>query len=165
MNRFLGLNRRYVPRLFRFESNVSIRESKHFDSLHTVTLPDEVIESDAPCLARLVEAQAEVGGSVVAARDAWRRSVCQSARCWTSADARGRPSRDSGMVEKPDRARVPSSLAVIGRHVLAPEVIGHPGRLRRGTGRGEMSLADAIAMEIGTGRGVNALSDMRRCTT
>jgi UTP--glucose-1-phosphate uridylyltransferase len=53
-----------------------------------------------------------------------------------------------GLVEKPDPARAPSRLAVIGRYVLLPEVFDHLDLQQAGAG-GEIQLTDAMARMIG----------------
>jgi UTP--glucose-1-phosphate uridylyltransferase len=57
------------------------------------------------------------------------------------------------MVEKPKAGTAPSNLAVIGRYILAPQVLRHLDGAQTGAG-GEIQLTDAIAREIGTERGV-----------
>ena len=52
-----------------------------------------------------------------------------------------------GMVEKPKAEDAPSNLAVIGRYILAPNVLKNLNRLKSGAG-GEIQLTDAIADEI-----------------
>ena len=58
-----------------------------------------------------------------------------------------------GMVEKPAAGDAPSNLAVIGRYILAPEVMQSLEGADRGAG-GEIQLTDAIAQEISAGRDV-----------
>jgi len=54
----------------------------------------------------------------------------------------------TGLVEKPKPAQAPSTLALIGRYVLQPEVFDHLGRHETGAG-GEIQLTDAMAKMIG----------------
>ena len=54
----------------------------------------------------------------------------------------------TGLVEKPKPAEAPSTLALIGRYVLLPEVFDHLGRHETGAG-GEIQLTDAMARMIG----------------
>ncbi|MEM6727506.1 MAG: sugar phosphate nucleotidyltransferase, partial [Pseudomonadota bacterium] len=61
-----------------------------------------------------------------------------------------------GMVEKPEPGTAPSNLAVIGRYILAPTVMGHLNKKKTGAG-GEIQLTDAIAQEIAEGREVFGL--------
>ena len=54
----------------------------------------------------------------------------------------------TGMVEKPKPEEAPSTLALIGRYVLLPEVFDHLDRHEKGAG-GEIQLTDAMAKMIG----------------
>ena len=54
----------------------------------------------------------------------------------------------TGLVEKPKPAEAPSTLALIGRYVLQPEVFDHLGLHETGAG-GEIQLTDALAKLIG----------------
>jgi UTP-glucose-1-phosphate uridylyltransferase len=53
-----------------------------------------------------------------------------------------------GLVEKPDPAVAPSTLSVIGRYVLLPQVFEHLGSHEVGAG-GEIQLTDSMARMIG----------------
>jgi len=52
--------------------------------------------------------------------------------------------RITGIVEKPKPDVAPSTLAVVGRYVLNPEIFGHLERVKPGAG-GEIQLTDGIA--------------------
>ena len=52
--------------------------------------------------------------------------------------------RMSGIVEKPRPDVAPSTLAVVGRYILAPRIIHHLEQVQPGAG-GEIQLTDAIA--------------------
>jgi UTP--glucose-1-phosphate uridylyltransferase len=52
----------------------------------------------------------------------------------------------SGLIEKPDPALAPSSLAVVGRYLLDPGIFARLGNLGPGAG-GEIQLTDAIAAD------------------
>ena len=60
----------------------------------------------------------------------------------------GNLSEITGMVEKPKPEEAPSTLALIGRYVLMPEVFEHLDRHETGAG-GEIQLTDAMAKMIG----------------
>lgn len=49
-----------------------------------------------------------------------------------------------GMVEKPAPDQAPSTLAVVGRYILTPEIFEHLSKISKGAG-GELQLTDAIA--------------------
>ena len=59
----------------------------------------------------------------------------------------GRLIEASGLVEKPPAERAPSTLAVIGRYILQPEIFAHLEAATPGAG-GEIQLTDAIARMI-----------------
>ncbi len=53
-------------------------------------------------------------------------------------------------MEKPPPEDAPSTLAVVGRYVLRPEIFSALARTERGSG-GEIQLTDAIAMRVALG--------------
>ena len=111
-----------------------------------VILPDDVIAAETSCLAQMIEAYAETGGSMVAAMEvAPDRTSSYGILDVDSTDSQ--TSRERGMGEKPEAGTAPSNLAVIGRYILSPKVMKHLTGLGAGAG-GEIQLTDAIAREI-----------------
>ncbi|MBP1805204.1 UTP--glucose-1-phosphate uridylyltransferase [Rubellimicrobium aerolatum] len=122
------------------------------DEPFAVILPDDVIAAEKPCLQQMVEAHAETGGSVVAAMEV-APSRASSYGVLDIREDMGSMVSVKGMVEKPKAGTAPSNLAVIGRYILAPEVMANLDRITPSAG-GELQLTDAIAMEITEGRPV-----------
>lgn len=116
------------------------------DEPFAVILPDDVIAADTPCLQQMVEAHAETGGNMVAAMEVPRDKV-QAYGVLDIGASDGPLVRVRGMVEKPRADRAPSTLAVIGRYILTPQVLTNLSRAEKGAG-GEIQLTDAIAEEI-----------------
>ncbi|MGZ9809095.1 UTP--glucose-1-phosphate uridylyltransferase GalU [Pseudoroseicyclus sp. H15] len=117
-----------------------------------VILPDDVIAAEKPCLAQMMEAYHETGGSVVAAMEVPE----EKASAYGLLDVeknQGSTMRVKGMVEKPPIEEAPSNLAVIGRYILTPDVMESLSTTKPGAG-GELQLTDAIAAQIGTEAGV-----------
>ncbi|MFX5142115.1 sugar phosphate nucleotidyltransferase, partial [Acinetobacter baumannii] len=54
-----------------------------------------------------------------------------------------------GLVEKPKPAEAPSTLSIIGRYILQPEIFDHLEKQQRGAGN-EIQLTDAMAKLIGS---------------
>lgn len=113
------------------------------DEAFAVLLGDDLIDPRDPLLSRMIEVQAEYGGSVVALMEVDPAQIhlygCAAVECTKDADV----TRVTGLVEKPEAADAPSAYAVIGRYVLDPgifEVLRHtaPGR------GGEIQLTDAL---------------------
>lgn len=120
-----------------------------------VILPDDVIAADTPCLRQMVDAYAETGGSMVAAMEVPKEKT-SSYGILDVENGRNGIAKVRGMVEKPDVNDAPSNLAVIGRYILTPSVLGTLNRQKQGSGD-EIQLTDAIAEEITEGRDVYAL--------
>ena len=111
-----------------------------------VILPDDVIAGETPCLKQMVEAYAETGGNMVAAMEVTPEQT-SSYGVLDIQDDMGDMVSVKGMVEKPPMDEAPSNLAVIGRYILSPNVLGNLNRIKAGSG-GEIQLTDAIADEI-----------------
>ncbi len=116
------------------------------DEPFAVLLPDDVIDSETPCLQQMVEAYAECGGNMVAAMEVPTANV-SSYGILDVESAVGSTTKVRGMVEKPKAEEAPSNLAVIGRYILSPNVLTNLNDMKQGAG-GEIQLTDAIAGEI-----------------
>ena len=120
-----------------------------------VLLPDDVILGGTPCLRQLIDAHAETGATVLAARrvppdQVSRYGIIEARR------SRGRLHEVSSLVEKPHPDQAPSDLAILGRYVLLPSVFEELGRFQRGAGK-EIQLTDAIRQSLDAGGRVVAL--------
>ncbi len=73
----------------------------------------------------------------------------------------GNSSPITDMVEKPPVGEAPSNLAVVGRYILTPEIMGILAQQEPGRG-GEIQLTDAIRKMIPT-LGVEAFRYQGRC--
>jgi UTP--glucose-1-phosphate uridylyltransferase len=112
-----------------------------------VLLADDLVKAGTPCLKQMVEAQAEVGGNVIAVMDVAPSQTDKYGIVKPGA-AKGRLVEVQGLVEKPAPAAAPSTLAVIGRYILQPELFELLARHERGTGN-EIQLTDAMAKMVG----------------
>jgi UTP--glucose-1-phosphate uridylyltransferase len=112
-----------------------------------VLLPDELTLGSPNCTARLVEAHGRTGGSVVAVMDVPREHTNRYGIAAVEKEKNGL-SEIVGMVEKPKPQDAPSTLALIGRYVLMPEVFEYLDKKETGAG-GEIQLTDAMAKMIG----------------
>ena len=112
-----------------------------------VLLPDELTIDSPTCIAQLVAAHDKTGGNVVAVMEVPREQTKSYGIAAVKAEKDGL-AEITGLVEKPKPAEAPSTLALIGRYVLQPEVFDHLGRHETGAG-GEIQLTDAMARMIG----------------
>jgi UTP--glucose-1-phosphate uridylyltransferase len=111
-----------------------------------VILPDDVIIG-SPCLVQMMKAYEEVGGNLVAVENVPRAETAKYGVLDIDSDG-GRLVSVKGLVEKPDPALAPSTLAIIGRYILQPEVFGHLFNADKGSG-GEIQLTDSLTKLIG----------------
>lgn len=112
-----------------------------------ILLPDDLILSDKPCLLQLAEAYQQTGGNIVAVVDVPRDQTNRYGILKIGEDD-GRLVEVQGLVEKPQPSEAPSTLSIIGRYVLMPEVITELARMERGAG-GEVQLTDGMSRLIG----------------
>jgi UTP--glucose-1-phosphate uridylyltransferase len=117
------------------------------DDPFAVLLPDDLILAEKPCLQQLAEAYRETGGNIVAVVDVPREQTHRYGILKIGRDD-GRLVEVVGLVEKPRPEAAPSTLSVIGRYVLMPEVITELSRMERGAG-GEVQLTDGMSRLIG----------------
>jgi len=117
------------------------------DEPFAVMLPDDMVLSETPCLRQMVEAYEEVGGNLVAVVDVPREHTRRYGILDVASDD-GRLATVKGLVEKPEPAAAPSTLSIIGRYILQPEVFDRIAETRRGAG-GEIQLTDAMVQLIG----------------
>lgn len=117
------------------------------DEPFAVLLPDDLMVGEPGCLKQMVEAYADLGGNLicteeVAAEDTHKYGIV------TPGTSAGAITEVRGLVEKPAPDVALSRLAVIGRYILQPEVMGILGNQEEGAG-GEIQLTDALARMIG----------------
>lgn len=116
------------------------------DEPFAVILTDDVIASERPVLAQMVDAYQQTGGNIVAAMEV-APSKASAYGLLDIKEDMGALVSVKGMVEKPEPEDAPSNLAVIGRYILTPEIMRNLETQERGAG-GEIQLTDAIAKEI-----------------
>lgn len=104
-----------------------------------VHLPDDLIRSDVGCLSQMAERFKENDKSVIAVEDVPREKT--GSYGIVDVDEAGRL---NAIVEKPDPADAPSTLAVVGRYLLTPRIFDLLETTGRGAG-GEIQLTDAIS--------------------
>ncbi len=113
-----------------------------------IVLPDDFVQGKTPCLKQMVEAYEEVGGNIVAVVDVPRERTSSYGILDVEKDD-GRLATVRGLVEKPKPEEAPSTLSIIGRYILQPEIFDHLEKQQRGAGN-EIQLTDAMANLIGT---------------
>jgi len=126
------------------------------DEPFAVLLGDDMIDERDHLLEQMIAVRDERGGSVIALLDVGRENIDKYGAVAVEPGGSDDVVAITGLVEKPPVDEAPSSLAIIGRYVLAPEVFD----VLRGTapGRGgEIQLTDALATLVERGEPVHGV--------
>jgi UTP--glucose-1-phosphate uridylyltransferase len=113
-----------------------------------VVLPDDLMVGKPGALKQMVDAFQEIGGGVIVAAEEKPREETQRYGVIDPGRSRGAITEVKGVVEKPNPADAPSTLCVIGRYILPPEIFVELERRERGAGN-EIQLTDAMARLLG----------------
>ena len=116
------------------------------DEPFAVISSDDLILGSPGCLAQMMAAYQKVGGNLAAVEDVPRDQTNRYGILDVVSDE-GRLARARGLVEKPDPADAPSTLSIVGRYILQPEVFTALDKHEKGAG-GEIQLTDAMAATI-----------------
>jgi len=112
-----------------------------------VLLADDVVLAKKPCLKQMLEAYEKTGGNLVAVVDVPREQTNRYGILDIESDD-GKLAKVKGLVEKPEPAQAPSTLSIIGRYILQPEIFAALDEKHKGAG-GEIQLTDSLAKLIG----------------
>ena len=115
-----------------------------------VMLPDDLIDSEVPCLRQLIDIYEKYKKSVVAVMEVEKQETSKYGIIDGLEIASG-VYEVRGVVEKPAPDEAKSNLAVVGRYVLAPDVFDVLGQIPPGKG-GEIQLTDALSELAHIGR-------------
>ncbi len=112
------------------------------DEPFAAILPDDIFDSERPCLRQLLDtSEAENAPAVALMRVA--RSEIPKYGIVDVKRARPRLYELRGMVEKPRVEEAPSDFAIVGRYVLTPDIFDLLAKGKPGAG-GEIQLTDAL---------------------
>lgn len=112
-----------------------------------VILADDLIYAQRSAIGQLIDARVAMGGGSVLAVQNVEWEETKKYGIVDVENEKAQTTRVQGMVEKPESAVAPSTMAVIGRYVLEPEIFDALKRVQRGVG-GEIQLTDAIASRL-----------------
>jgi UTP--glucose-1-phosphate uridylyltransferase len=113
-----------------------------------VVLPDDLMVGTPGALKQMVDAYHEIGGGVIVAAEEKPREETQRYGVIDPGRKRGHITEVKGVVEKPRPEEAPSTLCIIGRYILPPEIFIELERRERGAGN-EIQLTDAMARLLG----------------
>ncbi|MCC6544098.1 MAG: UTP--glucose-1-phosphate uridylyltransferase GalU [Nitrospirae bacterium] len=112
------------------------------DEPFAVLLGDDIIDSSVPAIKQMLDIYNKYGASVIAVQEVDRSQVSNYGIIKAVPVADG-VYKINDMVEKPGKEDAPSNLAIIGRYILTPEIIGLLEKTEPGKGK-EIQLTDAL---------------------
>ena len=91
------------------------------DEPFAVLLPDDLILATPGCLKQMVDIYHKIGGNLVAVEDVPREETNRYGILEIAHD-NGHIAKAHGLIEKPEPDDAPSTLSVIGRYILQPDI-------------------------------------------
>jgi len=125
------------------------------DEPFAVFLVDDLMVGEPPCLKQMIDAYEGTGGNIVAVIEVPREQTRRYGVLDVVADE-GTLVRAKGVVEKPDPAVAPSTLTIIGRYIIQPEIFAYLAGLKPGSGN-EIQLTDGLDKLIADGQPFHGL--------
>ena len=107
-----------------------------------VIFPDDLIDSEQPCLKQMMEVYSSTNSSIVAIESVNKKDVDKYGII-TFASKKNNLYSISSIDEKPSIAKAKSNLAVVGRFILTPNIFKLLSKTKPGHGN-EIQLTDAI---------------------
>lgn len=117
------------------------------DEPFAVILPDDLVLNGKGCLAQMVETYNKKGGNIIAVKDV-PRSETNKYGIVDMGVEKDNIVEVKGLVEKPKPKDAPSTLSIVGRYILQPEVLDYLSAFETGAGN-EIQLTDSMAKLIG----------------
>ena len=124
--------------------------ARHFvgNEPFAVLLPDDLMVGKTGALSQMIKAYDQVGGGIIVAAEEKTREETKRYGVVDPGATKGNTTEVRGVVEKPDPAKAPSTLCIIGRYILQPQIFAELDRQERGAGN-EIQLTDSMAKMIG----------------
>src|SRR5271165_1176371 len=116
------------------------------DEPFAVILPDDIIDSEVPCVKQMIEVYDETGCSVIATQVVEGKAISAYgvlAVTPVAGKQSGRLFEVHDLVEKPKLEDAPSNLAIIGRYILTPAIFECLTSITPGA-IGELQLTDGL---------------------
>lgn len=117
------------------------------DEPFAVLLPDDLMVGRPGALKQMIDAYERLGGNLVCTQDVPADRTA-SYGIIDPGESDGRITEVRHMVEKPDPDSAPSTLGIVGRYILQPEVMEKLAAHEKGAG-GEIQLTDAMVKLVG----------------
>lgn len=113
------------------------------DEPFAVLLADDLVKSERPVLAQMIQRFCRLRASMVAVMEVAPEETDKYGII-SGKDIEDHVIQLDALVEKPKPSEAPSNLAIIGRYILTPEIFSILGEKKKGAGN-EIQITDAMA--------------------
>lgn len=112
------------------------------DEPFAVMLGDDIVDSEVPCLKQMIEIYDRLNTTIVGVQSVPDEEVSRYGivECKKTEE---RIYSVSDLVEKPERSKAPSNIAILGRYIITPAIFRYLENAEPGKG-GEIQLTDAL---------------------
>jgi UTP--glucose-1-phosphate uridylyltransferase len=107
-----------------------------------VLLGDDLIDAKTPCIRQMIDVYQKMNGALVAIQKV-PKAETHLYGVIKGKKVRDRIYRIEEMVEKPEKGKAPSNLAIIGRYILPPQIFGLLEKVSPDR-KGEIQLTDGL---------------------
>ena len=144
INRLSEINIAYIRQGYALGLGHAILCAKPFvkDEPFAVILSDDIIPQEEPLLLDMIKLYRKLKSPILALERVPNNEVNRYGII-SGEKERDNVFRINSLVEKPDPAKAPSNMAIIGRYILTPDIFDILAKARPGKG-GEIQLTDAI---------------------
>lgn len=134
---------------------ISLVESTVKDEYFGIVLPDDIMISNPPGLAQLIEVAQKYNASVIAVQEVPKEAVSAYGVVAVAKQLDDLTFEITDLVEKPKPELAPSNLAISGRYVLSPKIFAALKDIKPSIG-GEIQLTDGIREMLRSGERILA---------
>ncbi|MEN6314998.1 MAG: UTP--glucose-1-phosphate uridylyltransferase GalU [Clostridiaceae bacterium] len=114
-----------------------------------VLLGDDIVDSEVPCLKQLIDVYEKYNTTVLGVQRVPEQDVSKYGII-AGTQVGDRIYKVSDLIEKPERDKAPSNVAILGRYIISPEIFTYLDKAEPGKG-GEIQLTDALKKLLSTG--------------
>lgn len=107
-----------------------------------VLLGDDIVDNPVPCTKQLIDVYEQHQCTIIGAQEVAPENVSLYGILQAS-PVEGKLWKVIDMIEKPERAKAPSNIAILGRYVITPEIFPILEKTKPGKGN-EIQLTDAL---------------------
>jgi len=114
------------------------------DESVAVLFGDDIVDAKKPCLKQMIEVYEKYQDPVIAALEVPKKDI-KNYGCIDGKLINDRVYSVNGLVEKPEPAKAPSNLAVIGKYIITPDIMQALETIGKGSHNdGEIRLIDGF---------------------